>query len=233
MITFFNVFKQYPSGQVALDNICLEIASGEMVFLQGHSGAGKSTLLKLIALLERPNKGSISIFGKNLNTISRAKVPYYRRRIGFISQNPKLLRHYSIFENVAMPLVIAGYSKHDIVKRVRAALDRVGLLSKERCKPTSLSEGEQQRVGIARAVVHKPRVLLADEPTGNLDPQLSIEILKLFERFNQVGVTVLIASHDISLIENLPYRKIHLKQGQVIKTHNLSVTESEKEVING
>lgn len=187
-----------------------------MVFLQGHSGAGKSTLLKMLGLLERPTKGQIIVGGKNLNQIVRHHVPYYRRQIGFITQNPKLLHHYSVFENVAMPLVILGCEKQEIIKRVRAALNRVGLLNKERLKPMHLSEGEQQRVGIARAIVHKPKIVLADEPTGNLDPDLSMEIFKLFAQFNQVGVTMLIASHDAGLINQLPFRQIRISQGKLL-----------------
>lgn len=228
MITFFNVTKKYPNGHVALSNVSLEISSGEMVFLQGHSGAGKSTLLKLIALLEEPSRGHIVVSGKNLSLIKPNKVPYYRRKLGFISQNPKLLNNYSVFENVAMPLMIAGFDRFDTARRVRAALERVGLLDKENCNPPTLSEGEQQRVGIARAVVHKPRFLLADEPTGNLDPELSLEIMKLFERFHQVGVTVLIASHDVRLLEAFPYRKIQLAKGQLVTS-----SEFQEELVHG
>lgn len=217
MISFYNVTKKYPNGQVALNNVSLEIASGEMVFVQGHSGAGKSTFLKLLALLERPTKGHIIVAGKNLNLTQNTKIAYYRRQIGFITQNPKLLNNYTVFENVAIPLIICGYDKQDIVRRVRAALERVGLLDKERHIPPMLSEGEQQRIGIARAVVHKPRLLLADEPTGNLDPELSLEIMRLFERFQQVGVTVLIASHDTALLNQFPYRKLHIAGGKLIQ----------------
>jgi cell division transport system ATP-binding protein len=216
VITFFNVTKKYPNGQVALNNVSFQVAEGEMVFLHGHSGAGKSTLLRMIALLERPTRGHVVVANKNLSQTKRYQIPYYRRRLGFITQNPKLLENYTVFENVAMPLVIAGYDRFDIIRRVRAALDRVGLLEKERATPPTLSVGEQQRVGIARAVVHKPQFLLADEPTGNLDPELSLEIMKLFERFQQVGVTVMIASHDINLLNQFPYRKLQLAQGKLI-----------------
>lgn len=216
MITLFNVTKKYENGHVALSHVSLQIASGEMVFLQGHSGAGKSTLLKLIALLEHPTRGHLVVSGKNINHIPKNKIPFYRRRLGFISQHPKLLNTYTIFENVALPLVVAGYDRFETQRRVRAALERVGLLEKENSYPPALSEGEQQRVGIARAVVHKPRFLLADEPTGNLDPELSLEIMKLFERFQQVGVTVLIASHDRHLMEKFPYRSLHLSQGKLL-----------------
>ncbi len=237
MITLINVTKKYPNGQMALNNVSLEIASGEMVFLRGHSGAGKSTLLKLIAHLEEPTRGQILVGGKNISQMRKSRVPYFRRHLGYITQNPKLLNNYTVFENVAMPLVIAGYDKLDIVRRVRAALERVGLLDKEQFTPPTLSEGEQQRVGIARAVVHKPRFLLADEPTGNLDPDLSLEIMKLFERFQQVGVTVLIASHDANLTEQFPYRKIHLAQGKIIQAPLVTQTQApviaHEELIDG
>ncbi len=214
MISFFNVSKKY-ANHLALDNITLQIASGEMVFLQGHSGAGKSTLLKLMALLERPTQGNIVVSGNDLSEIKKSDIAHYRRQFGFIQQNPKLLNDYTAFENVAIPLVISGFDRLDIQRRVRAALERVGLLNKEHAKPPMLSVGEQQRLGIARAVVHKPKFLLADEPTGNLDPILSLEIMKLFERFHQVGVTVLIASHDSALLERFPYRKLHLANGNL------------------
>ena len=231
MITFHNVTKKYSNGRVAIHNISLQIETGEMVFLRGHSGAGKSTLLKIIALLERPTQGQIIVAGKNLTATKQSQIPFYRRRLGFISQNPKLLNNYTIFENVAMPLIIAGYQRSDIVRRVRAALERVELLDKEDCKPLMMSEGERQRVGIARAVVHKPRILLADEPTGNLDPELSLEIMKLFERFHQVGVTVLIASHDTALLERFPYRKIQLAKGELILPPGESMKTQEAELI--
>jgi len=229
MISFHQVTKKYANGQVALHRVSLDIAQGEMVFLQGHSGAGKSTLLKLIALLEHPTQGHIVVSGKALNEIKRGQMPYYRRRLGFISQNPKLLQSHTLFENVAIPLLIAAYDRFEITRRVRAALERVGLLHKEHLKPPVLSEGEQQRIGIARAVVHKPQFLLADEPTGNLDPALSLEIMKLFERFHQVGVTVLIASHDAALLQQFPYRKLQLAQGQLLHKQ----TETYKEIVDG
>lgn len=215
MISFSNVTKKYQNGQLALHGVSFEIKAGELVFLEGHSGAGKSTLLKLIARIEQPTRGEIRVSDKSLQKITARQIPFYRRQLGFISQNPRLLSQQTVFENVAIPLVIAGYERQDIGRRVRAALERVGLLDKEKYFPRNLSEGEQQRVGIARAVVHKPRYLLADEPTGNLDPTLSVEIMRLFERFHQAGVTVLIASHDVTLLDRFPYRRLMLAQGRL------------------
>jgi len=187
-----------------------------MAYLTGHSGAGKSTLLKLIALIERPSRGQIILDGVNLSHISNRRVPYVRRNIGIVFQNHHLLYDRPVFDNVAMPLVIQGYRHKEIQSRVRAALDQVGLLKKERSEPITLSGGEQQRVGIARAIVHKPALLLADEPTGNLDPELSLEIMQLFSRFNQVGTSVLIASHDLDLIAQIGAPMLSLKDGMVV-----------------
>jgi cell division transport system ATP-binding protein len=186
-----------------------------MAFLTGHSGAGKSTLLKLIALLERPSRGQVLINGLNLARIGRRRIPYFRRNIGIIFQDHQLLFDRTVFDNVALPLIIAGQPHREIGRRVRASLDKVGLLGKEKAYPITLSGGEQQRVGIARAVVNKPPLLLADEPTGNLDPELSREIMAIFEDFSQVGVTVLVASHDLALISSLPYRRLTLAQGRL------------------
>lgn len=216
MIRFEQVAKRYPGGREALSELNLRVEKGEMVFLSGHSGAGKSTLLKLIALLERSSRGQIFINGQNLAKISRRRIPYFRRNIGIIFQDHQLLFDRTVFDNVALPLIIAGEPQREIGKRVRAALDKVGLLGKEKLYPITLSGGEQQRVGIARAVVNKPPLLLADEPTGNLDPDLSRDIMHLFEEFSQVGVTVLIASHDLALIHTLPYRILTLRQGQLV-----------------
>ena len=215
MIHFDNICKRYPGGHDALNRINLRLPKGQMAFLTGHSGAGKSTLLKLIAMIERPTRGQIFLDGVNLNNINNNKIPYIRRNIGIIFQNPHLLYDRPVFDNVAMPLIIQGYRRQEINKRVRAALNQVGLLSKEKKDPITLSGGEQQRVGIARAIVHKPLLLLADEPTGNLDPELSLEIMNLFARFNQVGTTVLIASHDLDLIKHIGYPSISLHNGQV------------------
>ena len=218
MIHFDNISKRYPGGHDALSQVNLRLPKGQMAFLTGHSGAGKSTLLKLIAMIERPTRGQIFLDGVNLNNISNRKIPYIRRNIGIIFQNHHLLYDRPVFDNVAMPLIIQGYRRQEIHKRVRAALNQVGLLSKEKADPITLSGGEQQRVGIARAIVHKPLLLLADEPTGNLDPDLSREIMELFARFNQVGTTVLIASHDLDLIKQMGAPMISLQDGRV--THN-------------
>jgi len=217
MIQFAQVSKRYPNGQDALRNVDLDIAAGEMAFLTGHSGAGKSTMLKLICLMERATSGQVIINGKNLNKIKRRQIPSVRRDIGMIFQDHRLLFDRSVFDNVALPLMIAGYDHREIGRRVRAALDKVGLLSKEKNTPIMLSGGEQQRVGIARAVVNKPPLLLADEPTGNLDPELSAEIMKLFEQFNQVGVSLLIASHDLSLLAQMHYRTLVMKEGRLVQ----------------
>ncbi len=214
MIRFDGVSKRYPGGNEALRGLDLHIARGEMVFITGASGAGKSTFLRLIPLLERPSQGSVVIDGVNLARLAQRRIPYLRRRIGMIFQDHRLLHDRTVFDNVALPLVIAGRTHSDVGRRVRAALDKVGLLHREKSSPVTLSGGEQQRVGIARAVVTRPPVLLADEPTGNLDPALSEEIMGLFEQFNQVGVTTVIASHDLPLIERLGHRRIHLVDGK-------------------
>lgn len=216
MIQFDNVSMRYDSGHEALKRVSFHIAKNEMAFLTGHSGAGKSTLLKLIMMMERPTNGQVIIDGQNLNQLGRRHIPMHRRRTGVVFQNHQLLFDRSVFDNVALPLMIAGYDHREIARRSRAALDKVGLLSKEKQNPITLSGGEQQRVGIARAVVHKPSILLADEPTGNLDPQLSAEIMYLFEQFNHVGVTVLLASHDLALIANMKHRMITLRDGALI-----------------
>ena len=218
MIEFQNVTKRYPGGYDALSNVSLHLAKGEMAFLTGHSGAGKSTLLKIISLIEKPTRGIAQLDKINLKTISRHRVPYLRRKIGIIFQEHHLLFDRPVFDNVALPLIIQGYRHQEIAKRTRAALDKVGLLNKEKSMPVTLSGGEQQRVGIARAVVHKPMLLLADEPTGNLDSVLSREIMQIFLDFNQVGVSVLVASHDLILIDELQKPVLTLNQGKMI--HN-------------
>lgn len=215
MIRFDHVSKRYPNGREALSDLCLEIKSGEIVFLTGHSGAGKSSLLKLIALIERPSRGQLIVNGQNVAGVSRARVPAFRRQIGMVFQDHKLLHDRTIFDNVALPLIIAGVGSKEIGKRVRAALDQVGLLGREQAVPLELSTGEQQRVGIARAVVSKPAILIADEPTGNLDPELSLEVMNIFRRFNEVGVTVLVASHDLYLLERFAVRRVRLEAGRL------------------
>jgi cell division transport system ATP-binding protein len=216
MIKFRQVSKTYPGGHKAIEKVSFHLQKGELAFLTGHSGAGKSTLLKLISLMERPSVGEVYINGVLLNRVTARQVPYVRRDIGVIFQNHRLLDRYSVFDNVALPLIIAGSHRRDIEKRVHGALDKVGLLNKARCAPETLSGGEQQRVGIARAIVNSPPILLADEPTGNLDPELSVEILKLFEEFNQHGTTVLIATHDLGLIARMKYRSLTLKAGSLV-----------------
>ena len=219
MLQFINVSKRYPGGADALRNVNFELKKGEMAFLTGHSGAGKSTLLKLIAILERSTQGQVMLDNQNIGRMSKHHVPYSRRKIGMIFQDHRLLHDRTVFDNVALPLIIAGLERHEIQRRVRAALDKVGLLGKEKRYPITLSGGEQQRIGIARAVVNRPPMILADEPTGNLDPALSEEIMRLFEQFNQVGVTVLIASHDISLIQQMGYRTLQLSRGEMVNNH--------------
>ena len=215
MIQLDNVSKRYPGGFEALSNVSFHLEAGIMAFLTGHSGAGKSTLLKLIAVIENATSGQVFVDGQNVARIGRRGIPYIRRKIGFIFQDHHLLFDRTVFDNVALPLIIAGYRHQEIGRRVRAALDKVGLLNKERLYPITLSGGEQQRVGIARAVVNKPLLLLADEPTGNLDPDLAREVMDLFALFNRVGVSVLVASHNIALIDLFKYPVIKLDHGRV------------------
>jgi len=226
MIRFEQVSKVYPGGQKALSDVSFHLKRGEMAFLTGHSGAGKSTLLKLITVIERANGGKVSINGHDIAKIRRAQVPYLRRDIGMIFQSHHLLMEKTVFDNVALPLMIEGFSHGEIRKRVAGALDMVGLFGKERHSPIMLSGGEQQRVGIARAIVNKPPLLLADEPTGNLDPKLSMDILRLFETFNDSGTTVLIATHDLGLIARMKYRTLTLKQGCILGAQELNQTEN-------
>ena len=215
MIQLENVTKRFPGGQEALSSLNLSIDSGEMVFVTGHSGAGKSTLLRLIALIERPTSGQVIVNGQNTRRVKRRRIPKYRQQIGMVFQDHKLLDDRPVFDNVALPLIIAGVGHRDAGRKVRAALDQVGLLHKEKQNPETLSAGEQQRVGIARAIVTRPRLLIADEPTGNLDPDLSLEVMRIFRRFNEVGVTLLVASHDIMLIDKLGCRRIELDEGRL------------------
>jgi cell division transport system ATP-binding protein len=215
MIVFDRVSKRYPNGRAGLTNVSLRIDEGEMVFLTGRSGAGKSTVLKLISLLERPTRGTVLVGGKNTGTLARRHMPAFRRGMGIVFQDHKLLPERPVYDNVALPLVVADTPLKEIDKRVRAALDQVGLLGKERALPLELSVGEQQRVGIARAVVSKPALLIADEPTGNLDPDLALEVMRLFKRFQEVGVTVVIATHAVHLVREMALRQIALEDGHV------------------
>lgn len=217
MLQFDHASKRYPGNIDALNRVSFHLAKGEMAFLTGHSGAGKSTLLKLIALIERCTRGQVLLDGHNLNKVPDRKIPFVRRKIGMIFQDHRLLHDRTVFDNVALPLIIEGLNYRDTARRVRAALDKVGLLNKESSLPITLSGGEQQRVGIARAVVNRPPLILADEPTGNLDPELSQEIMALFEQFNQVGVSVLIATHDLELVNKMGYRRLILERGHLIQ----------------
>jgi len=215
VIRFDRVFKRYPNGREALSELSFELATGEMVFLTGHSGAGKSTVLRLIALLERPTRGHVVVNGRNTGSLRSGSIAVFRRQVGVVFQDHRLLDDRPVYDNVALPLAIAGVPRREMDKRVRAALDQVGLLGKERTFPLELSAGEQQRVGIARAVITKPPVLIADEPTGNLDPDLALEVMNLFHRFNAVGVTVMVATHDVHLLDRFPVRRIRIEQGRL------------------
>jgi cell division transport system ATP-binding protein len=215
MIELHNVSKRYPNGYKALDNVNFHLAPGDFVFLTGHSGAGKSTLLKLLAAIEPPSAGQIRIGDFHLENLSARRVPELRRQIGMILQTPNLLMNRTVFDNVALPLIIAGYSYKDISTRVRAVLAKVSLSDRENYYPYELSGGEQQRIAIGRAIINKPAVLLADEPTGNLDPQLASEIMHLFAQFNRLGMTVLIASHDLNLINSFNYPQFTLNEGKL------------------
>ncbi len=226
MINFNNVTKKYNNHE-ALHNVTMHIKQGEMVFLTGHSGAGKSTLLKLIMLLERATRGQITVAGRQLDKLAKWQIPYLRRSIGVIFQDPQLLKR-TVYENVALPLTISGYDFKEIDRSVRAALDMVGLSGKEKRYPLALSSGEQQRVSIARAIINRPTLLLADEPTGNLDPELSADIMRLFERLNQTGTTMLIASHDLALIASMHHRILTLKQGALQNPHPQPLSQRER-----
>jgi cell division transport system ATP-binding protein len=220
-IEMHGVTKRFSSGQEALKEVDVSFEAGSMCFLTGHSGAGKSTFLKLLLRLDTPTRGQILVNGKNVTNLKKSRLPFYRRNIGAVFQDHHLLAGRSVFDNVAVPLRVIGMRERDVGRRVRAALSRVSLLEKERLLPTHLSTGEQQRVGIARAVVNRPKILLADEPTGNLDPELSRDIMALFEQFNQVGTTVIVASHDRELIEGMGKRIIELSGGRVVRDRQL------------
>jgi cell division transport system ATP-binding protein len=215
VITFTGVAKRYRNGREALSHVDLHVSSGEMVFLTGRSGAGKSTVLKLIALLERPTRGQVIVGGENTGKLPARRIPAFRRRVGVVFQDHRLLADRPVFDNVALPLIVADSSLKEIDRRVRAALDQVGLLGHERQLPAELSVGEQQRVGIARAIVSRPPLLIADEPTGNLDPQLAGEVMGLFRRLNDVGVTIMVATHDLHLVRESGLREIVLDNGRI------------------
>jgi len=215
MISFKQVSKRYPGGYAALKNISFEVDTGEMLFLTGHSGAGKSTLLKLIAAIERPNGGIITVNGQNIGKIKTGAIPFLRRNLGLIFQDHKLLFDRNLFDNVMLPLQIAGFDHRESAKRVRAALDKVGLLKREKAHPIALSGGEQQRLCIARAIVNRPSILLADEPTGNLDAQSANDIMEIFKSFHQVGATLLISTHDENILRDYKGRKLALKLGEM------------------
>lgn len=213
MIEFDQVSKRYNGGHEALKNVSFRLDQGEMAFVTGHSGAGKSTMLRLMMAIEQPTAGQVRVNHRIINRMPRRQVPFFRREMGIVHQNHELLSDKTVFENIALPLQIAGMSPRDIDNRVRAALDKVGLLDKLKYYPVMLSGGEQQRIGIARAVVNKPKIILADEPTGNLDPALSRDIMDLFKQFNRVGTTVLVVSHDLGLVARMPFRVLTLKHG--------------------
>lgn len=215
MIQFERVSKIYPSGHAALNEINFRLAAGRMAFLTGPSGAGKSTLLKLIPQIERPSGGKVLINGTDIGRLAQWRIPHFRRRIGLIFQNPNLLNEISVFDNIALPLRIQHYPREETARRVRAALDKVGLLDRERARPMELSGGEQQRINIARALVAKPSIILADEPTGNLDPALALDIMRLFTQFNAAGVTMLIATHALGLISQFDAPRLILQDGQL------------------
>ena len=215
MISFSQVTKRYPSGLEALKGVTLTIEAGEMVFITGHSGAGKSTLLKLAAAIERPSSGSVIVNGQNVGALRARAVPFLRRHFGLIFQDQKLLFDRNAFDNVMLPLSITGFERREAARRVRAALDKVGLLAKEKSFPVTLSGGEQQRLAIARAIVHRPAILVADEPTGNLDAAYATELGELFRSFNQVGVTVVIATHDEAFAARLKPRLVTLREGRL------------------
>lgn len=215
-IRFDTVAKRYAGGQDALRELSFSIDAAEMVFVTGHSGAGKSSMLRLIAAMDLPTRGLVQVLGENLGRLSRRAIPGFRRRLGLVFQDHRLLMDRSVFQNVALPLVVAGVPREESSRRVRAALDKVGLLTMELKLPIALSSGERQRVGIARAIVAKPEVLLADEPTGNLDPSLSAEIMALFAAFAEAGTTVVVASHDLNLVQRMQKRVLVLDKGQLI-----------------
>jgi len=215
LVSFSAVAKRYPGGQEALRDVSFALEPGELAFLTGRSGAGKSTLLKLIPAIERPSAGSVLVNGQNVSALKRAAIPYLRRNIGLVFQDQKLLYDRSVYDNVMLPLAFSSHPPKEAARRARAALDKVGLLSRERSNPIQLSGGEQQRVAIARAVVNRPALLVADEPTANLDAESAGRILDIFVEFNRVGVTVLIATHDRELVARYGKRVLRLEGGRI------------------
>jgi cell division transport system ATP-binding protein len=215
LVSFSSVAKRYPGGQEALKSVSFVLEPGELAFITGRSGAGKSTALKLIAAIERPSAGSVIVNGQNVGALKRAAIPYLRRNIGMVFQDQKLLYDRSVFDNVMLPLAFSGHAPREAARRARAALDKVGLLGRERSNPVELSGGEQQRLAIARAVVNRPALLIGDEPTANLDAESAARILDIFVDFNQVGVTVLIATHDQALVERYGRKVLHLEAGRI------------------
>ena len=215
IISFSEVSKRYPGGYEALSGISFDVCAGEFVFLTGHSGAGKSTLLKLVAAIEQASSGTVLVGGQNVSSMRRSAKPFLRRNLGLVFQDHKLLYERSVFDNVMLPLQVIGQTTKDAARRARAALDKVGLLAREKANPLSLSGGEQQRLCIARAVVNRPSILLADEPTASLDQESAHSVLEIFRSFNQVGVTVLVATHDLAAIAQLQPRLIVLSKGRL------------------
>ena len=232
MIELHGVTKRFESGQEALRDVNVAFDAGSMCFLTGHSGAGKSTFLKMLLRLDTPTRGQILVNGVNVTNLKPRRLPFYRRNIGAVFQDHHLLSGRTVFDNVAVPLRVIGMRERDVGRRVRAALSRVSLLEKERLLPMHLSTGEQQRVGIARAVVNRPKILLADEPTGNLDPELSRDIMALFEQFHQIGTTVIVASHDRELINSMGTRIIELAGGRVVRDTGANVEVSLPEMVD-
>jgi cell division transport system ATP-binding protein len=215
LVSFSAVAKRYPGGEEALRGVTFSVEAAELVFITGRSGAGKSTLLKLIPAIERPSSGTVLVNGQNVAALKRAAIPYLRRNVGLIFQDQKLLHDRSVYDNVMLPLSFSAHPPKEAARRARAALDKVGLLAREKASPVQLSGGEQQRVAIARAVVNRPSILLADEPTANLDAESARRILDIFLEFNQVGVTVLIATHDLELVRQYGKRVVTLDAGRL------------------
>ncbi len=217
MISFSEVAKRYPGGQEGLRGVSFAIEGGEFVFLTGRSGAGKSTLLKLVAAIERPTSGAVVVNGQNVGALKRSAVPYLRRNLGLVFQDQKLLYDRSVFDNVMLPLAFTGVAQRDAARRARAALDKVGLLARERANPIQLSGGEQQRLAIARAVVNRPSIIIADEPTANLDAESAARILDVLLSFHEVGVTLLVSTHDAALVQRAPRRVLELADGRLVQ----------------